>query len=233
MAKSNGNTGTVVLGIAFIICLLIVIGIFQQNGAKEYDTLTVTGNAELSFVPDIAYVYASVLTEAETATDAQEKNSKLSGSLMLALNGYKVESDNYNLYPKYDYTKETGESQIYAYVAEHVVKITVEDVANVGNVVDLVINSGANKINRVNFDLEDVDEVRNDILEKAGEMAEKKAKAMSKAMDVKLKGIKSISEANYYYQPFIARAEMASADFKMAPEEVQVSASLNVVYKIK
>jgi len=228
MAK--GNAGLVVLGIAFIVCIIIIVAVMKVDQVQADNTLTVSGNSEISVKPDVAYVYAGIVTEAVTAAEAQSLNAEKTNKLMEVLNNF--ETENYNLYPKYNYDKETGESSVYAYRVEHSLKITVEDLEDVGNIADLAVKNGANKINRIDFNLIDPNEAREEALKEAAEMAEEKAEAMAKAMGVKLKDVKSVSESSYNYRPYVAYAESAAMDLKIAPEDVEVSASVSVVYKI-
>ena len=227
MAK--GNAGLVVLGIAFIVCIIIIVAVMKVDQVQADNTLTVSGNSEISVKPDVAYVYAGIVTEAVTAAEAQSLNAEKTNKLMEVLNNF--ETENYNLYPKYNYDKETGESSVYAYRVEHSLKITVEDLEDVGNIADLAVKNGANKINRIDFNLIDP-KTKEPVQKVSAEMAEEKAEAMAKAMGVKLKDVKSVSESSYNYRPYVAYAESAAMDLKIAPEDVEVSASVSVVYKI-
>lgn len=246
MEFKNLFMGFIMVGlVAAIIVLAAVKPDYSFSIEPAKDVLTVSGMGTVIVMPDKAELYLNVLTEAETAEEARSLNSELTSQISDALDSEGVDKDDietssFNLYPKQKWIEDEEQYVTLGYEVRHVIKVTTEDIDEVGVLVDVAVNAGANGIDRVMFDLTDDSkrEFEKEALAKATEEAMSRAEAIAAAVDVELTKLVSI-DADTGYTPYYsavaeaafgARDEMQST--KIMPENLEISASASLVYEI-
>ena len=128
-------------------------------------TITVVGQGSVNIKPDIARVSVGVETSAETISEAVAENEAMMESVLVALQEVGVDEKdvqtmNYSIqldrYPEPLPRAEpaTGEPQP-QYRVSNMVNVTIRDLDRVGDVLDAVIEAGANNIWGVSFGLDD------------------------------------------------------------------------------
>ena len=221
------------------------VNISSQPGMLR-NTISVSGSGEVTVEPDEAEVYINIITEATDAKSAQSENADISEAVRNALKNKGVGSDDmetssYHLYPKTSWDRESGESEIYGYRLSHTLKVTTKDIDDTGSLVDAAVGAGANGLDRVSFQLSDDlrDEAYKDALEEASANAGEKANSIAKSLTVDLGEIISVSESGASYIPYpVARASFdevaeAGAPTVISPQDIEVSASVSIVYEIE
>ncbi|MFH1064568.1 MAG: SIMPL domain-containing protein [Candidatus Woesearchaeota archaeon] len=252
--NNSNNTTLFVLAAGFVIVALAIMfapsaDINVSSDGSTTSTISVSGQAQFDVDPDQAEIYIRVQTEEPTANRAQEENARLMTTVMEALKKSGVADDemettNYNLWPQQKWDPDTREYEDTGFIAQHLLKVTTDDVTGVGNLLDVAVKNGANGLDRIEFTLSDKkrDDVNSEALAQASSSAKDKAEAIAQGLGVRLGDIKAVSESNVGYTPYArpmyAMAEMDSANaggFKtsVAPESVTVSASISIAYEIK
>lgn len=251
--KRNNSPDWYVLT-AIVLALFAVFAVitsqFTQNyvlNQEQQDTLTVSGSANVFVDPNQAEVFIRVETRDPDAKQAQAKNRTKSNAVMNALKNAGVsekdlEHTQYRLQRLNEYNRETGKTEFKGYQHVNVMKLTTEDLDQVGTYIDAAVEAGANGIDAVAFGLtrERKAEVRSDALNQASQEAKSKADTLATSLGVSLDRPLRISESNFHYQPHRATMEMAQAkqggggtpDTQVSPEKVNVSASVSVNYRI-
>ena len=220
----------------------------QGQGAAN--TISVSGNAELTVTPDEAEVYVRIVTEEPTAKRAQEENARLTNTVRDALKKtYKldddqIESNSFNLWPQQKYNPDTREYTETGFRVQHVLKITTDELKEIGNMLDTAVGNGANGVDRISFKLskELEADVRDQALGRAAGVAKEKAEALATTLGVRIGDLSSVSESNFNYNRYdYAMPAMAEMDaggmersFKtdISPQDVAVTANVNVAYVI-
>jgi len=249
------NNLAVVLGIGLVIVALllafnsksnVVVG---QNGVQR-NTVSVSGTSTLSIAPDKAEIYVRVVTVEKTAQDSKNKNSLISSNMVKALKkeGIKdsdIETSQYSIYPKYDYQENTdarkpAQQVLTGYEVANVLKVTTKELEKAGKLIDVSVENGANEIERVSFALtkEKEKDVKQQAMILASNDAKDKAVALVTNLEVGLGKPVSITESNFYYQPYnfyagAAPLEKSSADTTINPQKLDVSATVALVYEIR
>ena len=250
--QNKQNNLMTILGVGLIIALFLLVGqSYLLTGNSDInEQISVSGKSEITIAPDKAEVYLSISTLNVDAKVAQNTNKDLSKAVVDALiaqgvDEKDIETTNFRLNEKYDYSYNKEEKKETEYEAKHTLKIITTELYSVGTIVDTAIKAGANGIDSVNYVLSDEQEklVRAEALEKAILVGKEKAESMTKTLNVELSDVISISENNYYYQPFRAstanlKMEMAdSVDYAggnfFAPEDVEVSSTVSLVFEIE
>jgi uncharacterized protein YggE len=249
--KQNQLVNILVIGLVIVTIVLAFSSKSTINvassGQIQKDTVTVSGQAEMSVDPDQAELYIKIETTKTTAKLAKDENSQISSAVESALRlkgitDKDIETSRYSINPKYEYDPDTRKSSITGYTVTNVLKVTTKDLNNVGDLIDAAVDAGANGFERIVFGLTDekTKDVNAQVLLKASDEAKAKAISLAKNLNVRLGKLSSISESNFYYAPYeYARAE---ADFAIAkagsavsisPQKVEVRATVNLAYEIE
>ncbi len=213
--KEKHNMLTMIIIIGLIIALIIVsvnnkpvVNVGEGAGIQK-DTLSVSGNAELTVAPDQAILYVTVLTEGVTAKETQDQNKANANSVIRALklqgiDDKDIETSTYNLRKKIEWDPVTRKNVDKGYMLTHTLKVTTTKIDKVGNLVDVAINAGANGVDRISFGLtkETEKEVRAEALTKASKAAKEKAESIATSLNLRLGKITSIQESNFYYASY-------------------------------
>ena len=239
----NQVKGVVLLVVCF--CLSLTACTQGEENKYVHDVygdygIAVTGTGEISVVPDIAVFYVSSEVEAKNVTDATKRVSRASQKIIALLNskgitGPDVVTSSVNISPRYDWSRDV--QTVVGYIASVSMQITVREIAEVGQILDSVIEAGGNtiRLNGLRFDIED----RTEYILLARELAAKDARDRAEQLAV-LHGVKlgqpiRISEFDTpSYSPY-ARAEMHSHSdgLPIEPGSLAVSVSLAVQWSIE
>ncbi len=247
MTKQNNLMWTIlILGLV----LVAILGVTSKpkiivNPSSETDTISVSGNAELTVDPDEIEIYIEIQTLEDTAVETKNINAEISDDVIADLKKAGVRSDdietsNYNLYPKYEWNRVTEESELVGYELRHILKVTHDDIDKAGDLIDVAVDAGANRIDNVLFTLSDEKEkdARDEAMERAAETASDKAKKLTKTLGVSLGKIKTISESTYYYTPYTYRGDAlkveAAGDVptNIQPQKLDVTATVHLSFEI-
>jgi uncharacterized protein YggE len=213
-----------------------------DTGASENRrTISVSGSAKVTAVPDIAYATLGVVVENADAKVAQTENAKLMDKVIKAIREAGVSEDDiktqgYSISPKYDYSRDTGESKIVGYSVRNSVEVTIRDTAKTGSIIDAAVAAGANLSGGIRFGLSDSEKYYKQALAKAVAVAKERAETIADALDVQLKLPYEVVETGSSYPVYVSR-ELAKLDEGLAvttpiePGTLDISASVSVKYE--
>jgi uncharacterized protein YggE len=212
-------------------------GLVTSPAGPEQKTISVGGTGTVSMTPDIGWFTASVVTQAETAAQAEEQNSDAMSKVVSALkNAGIVEKDiqtvEFSLSPVYVDSKEPGKAPILVgYSVRQSIRVTVNDVTAVGKMLDVAISNGANEMSGVYFGLSDTkaQEAQSQALDLAVKDANSKAKTIASAMGVNLVGPISVS-LGYYYAPVPAELKAGAEQAPVMPGQLQYTINVQIAY---
>lgn len=210
--------------------------------------LNVTGSAQTHVAPDVATVRLGIVRQAQSARIAQEQvnvvaQAILDGITRLGLPKEKVQTSRLTLSPVYAPRNPDSRDapRIVAYSASNVVSVTVENIAQVGPVIDAGLNAGANQLEGVNFGLRNDLPARTEALKQAVTEARRKAEAMAEALGVRLGPVMEVSEGGVSIMPRgggyagdMMMREMASMapPTPVSPGELEIQAHVSIRYRI-
>ena len=216
----------------------VVIDLGENMAVKN--KITVSAQGSIKVAPDVAFVTVGVVTQDQDIQKAQSDNKDLMNSLYTAMKDAGLSEDdmqttNYSIYPIYDYN---SNGKISAYEVNNLVELTIRDIDNVGNYIDIAAQAGANTSYAIVFDLQDESEYYNEALTDALAAAKGKADAIAKAGDYQIIGTIEVSENSTSNDPYrdYAMAETAAADggssTPISAGKMEVTASVTIVYEI-
>lgn len=234
---------TVLIGIIIFAIIISFFG-YKYFNQKETSTITVDGKYESSYKPDQAKVWAGISILKPNAQDAQNEANKVTNAIIdsLRAKGIKEEdigTENFNLYEDKTWTQ-TGEKSN-GWRATQTLIIKTRDFSKIGTIVDSAVNNGANQINNIEFSLtsEKEAEYKKKAISEATKSAKEKAEAMALGSGAKLGKVKSITESNFNYYPYMynmaktAGAGAVAESAQVLPKDVNVNANVMIVYEIK
>lgn len=224
-----------------------------RSNTVSPSTINVGGHADLTVAPDNARIYAGISIVKPTANEAQNEvntiiNAIVDGLRSKGISEEDIETESLNLYEdrqwiydKEEYMPAPVKEVSLGWKATQILKIKTDELDKVGEIVDVLVENGANQINSIEFYLSaDAEEdYRRDALAQASINAKKKAEDMADSLGVSLKKILSASETNYGYIPYRyplsnnvgVAAVQESAN--VLPQDVSISSDVMLVYEIK
>ena len=157
----------------------------EPSGTK----ITVIGEGKISVQPDKADITLGVVTEDTSLEQAQTKNANSISQVKKALLGLGISDEqmqtvNYSISPQYDYID--GKQVFRNYRVEHLLKITVLQIENVGLVVDSAVQHGATTITEIQFDTSKYNQYYRQALSLAVLDAGQKAETIANTLKIKL-----------------------------------------------
>lgn len=232
-------------------CVLVAGGALAVGSARAQDdapdaddrVVAVTGVGRVTAAPDQAVVSLGATVQRDDARDAQREldavmQAALRSIRALGIASEKLQTAGLSLTPVYaeieprqpsaDAARRRDEPRIAAYRATNIVRVTVDDLAMVGAVVDAGIGAGVNEIRGVSFGLADDLPFRITALERAVEAARRKALAAAAALGVGLGEPVEIRErgsATPYPEVAFARSAAAPVEAGELVIEVTVDAT--------
>jgi uncharacterized protein YggE len=203
--------------------------------------ITVVGVGRSSGTPDVANVSVGVETQAASVQQAVADNRTKMTKLLETLKGLgiadkDISTNNYSVYTDQQPAQPSKPNVPgpVAYRVNNQVQVTVRDVAKLGDVLDKVVEAGANNIYGVNFSVADTSTLESDARAKAMTDAKARAESLAKLAGVNLGEVVSVSEVVGGPIPF-ARAEAAlgGGGTPIQPGSLDVNMSVQVTYAIK
>ena len=226
--------------VVFLIAVLIGAPALAQTPADFPPAISVTGEAQISVAPDIAFVDAGVATDAKTAREASEANNNAMTKVFAALKAANIDArdiqtSRLSLQPQYAPNR-SGPSPVVGYRASNRVTVRIHDVSKVAGVIDTLVGAGANDIGNVAFEVSQASKLLDEARAQAVTDARRKAEIYARAAGVTLGAPLSISEGGDVPQPmFRAKAVggMPASPTPIAQGEETLSISVSVTWAIK
>jgi len=210
-------------------------------------TVSVQGEGSVPVAPDRAIVRFGVVSRAETAEGARAQNAEASSRALNAVRGLgvpdaRIRMERLQLQPRREYNRETRTHEEKGYEATRQVVVEIDSLDLLPTVVTRGVQQGANRLDGIQYDLQDRQAVRNDALRRAAESAREKAQLLAETLGASLGVVQRINEQNFDFPSPIVRMEaaaMKTAD-QAAPEpdayaagEIEVSATVQVTFRLQ
>jgi uncharacterized protein YggE len=187
-------TGLMLFAILLSACSGVAVA--QSDGTVNR-SLSVTGNGRSYLSPDIAHIMIGVHTEGSDAAEAVDSNNANVQKIKDTLSDYdikpeEIQTTNFSIWPNQQYDQ-TGKMTGIIYMVDNSLRVTLRDLDQIGELLNTVIDAGANRIEGIQFDVEDRSVALSEARELAVENAEEQAQELAKAAGLSLGSIQSIS----------------------------------------
>ena len=240
--------------VVVLVIVLVVLGgfvFYESIDRTPKQTVDVRGEGEVSVNPDIVSVYLRAETNASSAKEARDENSKIVDNVIYGLVVGGIDRDSittqsFNVYEDYDWTREGRVFR--GYKATHTLKVELssDNINLVGKVVDISIDNGA-LLQYINFEVsgEKQNEYEAEATLLATQNARMKAGAIAEGLEMNLGKVVSVSDTSFSgYFPYraygsedmaidVAGSEVERAVTNIQPGEQKIRANVNVVYGLR
>ncbi|MCK9298189.1 SIMPL domain-containing protein [Methanoculleus sp. YWC-01] len=237
------------LGIALMVLCAAVIGnVTAQLPEESRDKLIhVSGTGKVTTTPDQAVIVFAVETENADVKTAQQQNAERMDAVVNALKNAGIPEKDirtaaYNIFPVTENdNRGLTISKVKYYRVINTLEVTLNDVNRAGEIIDLAVESGANKVNRFSFTLSDArqQEFRSQALTAAVAQARGDADAVAAAIGKTIVDVKEVNVGNNYiplvYDSRLMGMEKAAGGAAPTPLEVgeiDVTATVSISYII-
>jgi uncharacterized protein YggE len=207
-------------------------------------TIEVSGQAQIQVPVDRVRISFGVETESESAREASSLNAARMDAVVGALRGtgiqgLEIETFGYSLNPEYRYPNREDPSgqTISGYRAVNNIRVTVPEVGKAGEILDVGIGAGANRVVNLQFEAADTRGARLQALRDAVSAAQEQARTIADAMDVVLGPPLEVRGGASPGEPrILARAammeEVGGIRTPIEPGLQTVSANVTILYRI-
>lgn len=211
------------------------------QAAPSEQSITVSANGEVEAQPDQAVVRVAVTAAGENSTAVRDEIAAQSESMRTALEEYGLDEDavrtaHYDISQERDRTPEGTEYGQYR--GQHMFEVTVNDTDAAGEVLDVAVNNGADRVMGVSFTLseEKRETLYQDALAKAMGNAETRASTLADAGGLSVTETHSVVSTNTHYRAYETEAVAyasggdAAASTSIDSGPVTVTADVRVAY---
>jgi uncharacterized protein YggE len=183
--------------LSFMLLALLSACSPAASDSQETAAISVSGNGQVYITPDIAYINIGVHSEAPVVTDALDENNRQAQAVSnilqeLGVAAEDIQTTAFNVYPMQEYGP-MGEAMNTTYAVDNTVLITVRDLANLGAMLDAVVQAGANNIHSIVFDAQNKEQAYTEARKMAVDDARKQAEELAAAAGVKVGKVIGIS----------------------------------------
>jgi uncharacterized protein len=231
---------------ALIAATLFVAAAHAQTAEPKSQAqarVIVVGEGSVTVAPDYARIRSGVTTDGKTAKQASDANTKLMSAVIQALLNFgiarkDIQTTEFSIEPIYtSQSKISGaaESKLSGYRVSNQVNVTIHQIAQVGDLLDRLIEAGATDAGNVSFLVSDRETPLDQAREAAMANAQHKAELYARAANLTLGRVAWITESSDF-EPIapmgVARPKMASAPAPIERGENTLTARITVGFEI-
>jgi uncharacterized protein YggE len=241
------KTKSLIIGAVMVLALLVSActpTTINQAAPVPMRTLSVAGSGEANLAPDIASIYIGVHTEKLTAAEAVAENTSQTQTVIEAIKDFGIDAKdirtmNFSIWPMDKYDPQsgtpTGEK---TYAVDNTVYVTIRKLDTLGDLLDTVIEAGANTVNSVQFDVADKNEALKAARAEAVKDAQAKAQELADASGLSLGEIQTIGFSDSTPPIFDGKgggggAAVEAAAVPIQPGQLTFTVIVNVTYEVK
>ncbi len=211
------------------------------DGDRQVErTISVSATGSVMAEPDLARISAGVVAEADTAREALGRNSTVMKKLLDGLKGLGIEprdiqTSAVNVEPRYAQSASGRPASISGYRVVNQVRLTVREVARLGEILDAAIGFGANQVHGISFDVSRAEALQDEARKQAIANARRRAELYAAAAGVELGPVLQITEgdAQVARPVFAARLAAAAPAVPVEAGTQAVTVSVSVTYGLR
>lgn len=195
--KRCGKMILAIVGILAIAGIVTVSILRDKIVSSQYRSVTVTGQGRVSYQPDIAILNLGV--QIDKAASAEEALNQLNAKMVAIVNAVKslgvdeadIQTQNYSLYPQYDYKDNVSVVAGYNANQQVIVKVLAydKDPEKLSRIIGAASKAGINQVNSLSFDASNMNDLKQQAKLQAIADAKVRGQVLADAAGVELKEI--------------------------------------------
>ena len=201
--------------------------------------VTVNGEATISVEPDLAQLRAGVTTDAKTAHEAAEANSRTMNAVMAAARAAGIaerdlQTSRYSIQPIYEQGRPQRD-RISGFQASNSLLLKIRQIDKLGEIIDRLVAAGANTMGGVEFLVSDPSKLLDEARTQAIADARRRAQLYATAAGVNLGGVFTITEqaTGMPFPPMPMGRAAAAPETPIAPGERTLRLSVTVTFDLQ
>lgn len=232
-----------IAALSLVTALASAPGASAEGDASSERTLTVTGRATITAPPDVARITLGVESQAPSARQAHEANARKVERIVATLSelgvaARDIQTAGISLTPVYRTEERGGQPRLTGYRATYTLHVRVRPVEQAGTVADAAVQAGANRIESIQFTVEDLEAIKQQALRQAVADALRQAQVLAEAAGVQLGSLLTLRDASFGSPEMparlpLARLSEASADTPVLPGELGFQAAATLVFELR
>lgn len=165
--------------------------------------IIVTGEGSVPAAPDSAEIVSGVTSQAKTAKEATDANSKAMAAIDAALRGAgiaqkDIQTARFSVFPVYGPAEAKTPPKLVSFSASNQIRIKLNQIGRVGEILDTLIAAGATEADRVQFLHSNLSQLLDQARQAGMADAKRKAELYASAAGLTLGSVAWISEAPLY-----------------------------------
>lgn len=206
-----------------------------MDSINNKNIMKVNGEGIVTAVPNQASATIGVITEGKDLTQVQKQNSEIITKVVQVLQSFHIPKKNiqtfdYHVDTQYDY--ENGKQVFRGYRVQNLLKVTINEVNELGRIINSIIQAGANYVSNVQFSVSNPNEYYLQALKKALKNAHEKAETIVLSLKVNWNPIpfkvEELGKETGPIQPLTFVKAASSEEFQ--PGTLQFKAAVAVKY---
>jgi uncharacterized protein len=231
--------------IILLFAVLMSLGpAIAQEPPYKVPTLVVQGQGSVDKAPDQAEIAIAVETDGKSPAEAVEANTLAMTKIIADMARFiadksDVQTQSLSLSPIYgDVSGPNNQPRIVSYKAMNGVRVKVRDLTKLGDMLQIVVSAGANRLNGLTFQHKDVEKLQDEARRLAVLDAKRKAEIMVSAAGIRLGDVLSIRESGGFVpRPYAAdmmlHSARAAAPVPVEAGTLAVSNGVEIVWMIR
>lgn len=235
------------LWVSLLVGAVLILGACQaaspagSAAADQPRTINVEGTGQVSLEPSLVRISIGVQTEDDNAQEAVNANNEQIAQVMAALDSYDIPDEDIQT-TQFSIRQQEGREPVKevqpgsqgGYVVSNLVRVTLRDIDQLGNLLDDVIEAGANSIENIQFDAENKEQANKQALELAMKDARARAQAIADSAGVELGEVYRVETfgGGPVYAEERMEAEGGAAAVPISPGQLDIQVRVNVSYQI-
>lgn len=201
-----------------------------EEEPRESTRLNLSESYEMEVMPDQAEIILAVETRGEDLDEAYDESNQVTDEAMTALEELEL-MELETLEYRVSYNDEE-------YRVTNRIRVKLDDIDRVAEVIDLAVNSGVNRINNINYSLADTSQVQEEVTSKAVESLRDKAERIIGEFDgedYEFVNLEVNEDSDDFYRPFRSEVMMSDGAGSNMPaiEPGMISISTNIQAEIE
>lgn len=205
----------------------------QMNKMKLF------GEGIVKVTPNLAIMTLGVITEDRDLEAARYNNANKTRAIIKTIknNGIKdedIQTDFFSIAPQYDYVDD--KKVLKGYKVENILRVNINDVEKIGEIIDASVRAGANLVNDISFTVKNPEQYYKKALNLAIKNAIDKANNIAKRLKVEVSCIPiNIEEERTSYVPIVRRGYMESTQATTPIEKglIDFNAKIEAIFSYK
>ena len=235
---------TKVFALSLVLILALILSGCAAKSAQPVTppTINVSGSAQITLTPDIAYISVGVHTENADANQAVSGNNTQAQKVVDAIKAMGVDvkdirTSNFSITPQQQFD-DKGKLTGITYVVDNTVYVTLHDLTKIGDTLTAAVAAGANNVYGIQFDVVDKTTALANARQTAVQDAHTQAEGLAQAAGVKLGSVQSINYYNSYPVMAdgkgggVAMSNVAAPSVPVTPGQLTFTVDVNIVYAL-